>query len=93
MFVSYAVLQTLDIHSTLRVMDRGGVEQNTVLAPLVNRPAAFIAFKAGVTAATLLAANRLSKHHRVTSYVVMFALNSAYAVIVAHNYRLGDQLR
>ena len=93
LFASYVVLQALDVHSTLTVLDAGGVEQNMFMNPFVGKPAAFIAFKAGLTAATLLAADRLSRHNRAASYVLMAALNSAYVAVVAHNYRVAAQLR
>ncbi len=93
LFVTYGVLQALDVHSTLTAVNRGANEQNAVMAPFVNRPAAFIAFKAGVSAVTLIAADRLAKHNRFASYALMIGLNSAYAVIVAHNYRVAQQAR
>ena len=91
LYASYALLEALDVHSTLRAIHGGAVEQNPVMAPIVNRPAAFVALKAATTAGAILAADRLSKHNRVAAYAVMFALNSAYAFIVVHNYRVGGR--
>ena len=91
LFAMYGALQVLDIHSTLRAVDRGASEQNAIIAPFVNRPAAFVAVKAGVSAATLIAADRLAKRNRFASYALMLGLNSAYAVIVAHNYRVAQR--
>ncbi len=93
LFASYAALQALDVHSTLQAMDRGAYERNAIVAPFVSRPAAFIAFKAGMTAATVFAAERLSKRNRIASYAVMIGLNFAYAAVVVHNYRVAQQLR
>ncbi len=89
LFASYAVMQALDVHSTLAAIDRGGVEQNALMAPLVRRPAAFVALKAGMTAAAIVAANRIARNNRVAAYALMFALNSAYAYVVVHNYRVA----
>ncbi len=89
LYVSFAVLQGLDVHSTLTAIHNGAVEQNALMAPFVKQPAAFVAFKAAATAGVIVAADRLSKRNRVGAYVLMFAMNSAYAVIVAHNYRVA----
>jgi hypothetical protein len=91
LFASYAVVQALDVHSTLTAVSRGAVEQNPLMAPLVNRPAAFVAFKAGVTAGAIVVANRLARHNRLAAYVLMFALNSAYAFVVVHNYTVASR--
>ncbi len=90
LYVSYATLQALDVRTTLVAVHRGGgVEGNPFVAPLVDRPAALVAMKAAVTVGGILAADRLAKHNRLAAYTVMFALNSAYAFVVAHNYRVG----
>lgn len=93
LFASFATLQALDVHSTLTVIDRGGFERNPIAAPFVNHPAAFVAFKAGMTTATFLAATRLSRRNRVGAYALMAGMNAAYAIVVAHNYRVAAQLR
>ena len=87
LYVSFAALQALDVHSTLRAVDAGGVEQNPFLKGLVNQPAALIALKGGVAASTILIADRLQHHNRIGAIVAMTALNSVYATVVAHNYR------
>lgn len=89
-FASYAVVQALDVHSTLRALNAGAVEQNPFMTPLVRHPVAFVGLKAAITAGTIFAADRLSRHHRLAAYCLMFAMNSAYAVVVAHNYRIAD---
>jgi hypothetical protein len=93
LFVSYAALQALDVRSTLTVIARGGAEGNALVAPFVNRPAAVIALKAAVTTALLFSAARLSRHNRLAAYGLMFALDSAYAMIVAHNDGVASRLR
>ncbi len=93
LFVSYAALQALDVHSTLTVINRGGFERNPVIAPLVNHWAAFVAYKVGLTTAAFFLTNRLSKRNRVTAYVLLGVMNSAYAIVIAHNYRVAAQMR
>jgi len=87
LYVSFAALQALDVHSTLRAVDAGGVEQNPFLKGLVNQPAALIALKGGIAASTILVADKLQRHSRIGAIVAMAALNSVYATVVAHNYR------
>ena len=86
LYVTFGVLQALDVHSTLRAVEAGAVEQNPILRGAVNNPAALIAVKAGVGAATVLIADKLRTRNRVAAFVVMAAVNSAYATVVAHNY-------
>jgi len=89
LFASYAVLQALDVHSTLRAVNAGGTEANGLVNPLVGRPALFIAFKAAMTAGTIAGAERLSRHNRVAAWGLMLAANSAYAWVAVHNYRIA----
>ncbi len=88
-YISFAALQALDVHSTLRAIDRGATEGNVFMQPFASRPAAFIAMKAGVTAGLILADAHLSRNHRVAALALMVAANGAYAAIVAHNYRVA----
>ena len=87
LYVSFASLQMLDAHSTLRAMRAGGVEQNPLLLGLADKPAALVAIKAGVAVSTIAVADKLRGRSRVGAIALMAALNSAYAVVVAHNYR------
>ena len=43
--------------------------------------------KAGVTASTIFLAEKLRVKNLVGAVVLMAALNSAYAMVVVHNYR------
>jgi hypothetical protein len=87
LYVSFASLQMLDAHSTIRAVRAGGVEQNPLMRGLADKPAALFALKAGVAASTIALAERLRGHSRLGSIALMAGLNSAYAIIVAHNYR------
>ena len=91
LFASYAALQALDVHSTLKAIDGGAVERNPMVAPMVSRPAGLVALKLATAAGTIVVADRLSRHNRVAAYALMFALNSAYAFVVVHNYRVAGR--
>ena len=87
LYASFASLQMLDAHSTLRAVRAGGVEQNPLLRGLADKPAALVAIKAGVAVSTIAVADKVRGRSRVGAIALMAALNSAYAVVVAHNYR------
>ena len=87
LYVSFASLQILDAHSTIRAVRAGGEEQNPMMRGLADKPAALFALKAGVAASTIALAERLRGRSRLGSIALMAGLNSAYAIVVAHNYR------
>jgi len=87
LYISFAGLQALDVHSTLRALDAGGTEGNPLMRGIADHPAALVAMKAGVTASTILLTEKLRVKNRVGAIVMMAALNSAYAMVVVHNYR------
>jgi hypothetical protein len=89
LYASFATLQALDAHSTLEAIRRGGAEANPFMRGVAARPAALVAIKAGTAAATVMLAEKLSKRNPVASVLMMTALNSAYATIVAHNYQVA----
>jgi hypothetical protein len=87
MYVSFAALQAMDAHSTMKAIDRGYGEVNPLVAPSTRNGAAMAAMKVAVTASVIVCTERLWRHNRVAAVVTMIAINSAYAAIVAHNYR------
>jgi hypothetical protein len=87
LYASFATLQMLDAHSTIRALRAGGEEQNPLLKGLADKPAALVALKAGVAVSTIALAEKVRGKSRVGAIVLMAALNSAYATVVAHNYR------
>jgi uncharacterized protein DUF5658 len=93
LYAGFVVLQALDVHSSVTAVERGGRETNPLLAPLVDRPAAFVALKVGATAGAIFAAEKVRRRSRIGAILLMAALDSAYATIVAHNYRLTQRLR
>lgn len=93
LLVSTVVVQALDVHSTFRALDRGAVEANPVMAPLTGNKGAFIATKAAVAAATVLAAQRIGRRNKVAAIATLVAVNTAYAFVIDHNYRVARGLR
>jgi hypothetical protein len=91
--VAFAGLQALDVHTTLRASSHGGVEANPVVGALVSSPAAVIASKAAVTAGVFYVSEKLWHRHKVSAILTLLALDSGYAMIVAHNYSIEARAR
>lgn len=89
LYASTAVMQALDMHSTLQAFKAGAVEGNPLMSGIVKNRGAFIATKAAVAASTIFATRHIAKRNKVAAVVTMVAINSAYAMIVSHNYRLA----
>jgi hypothetical protein len=89
LYATTALMQALDIHSTYRALNAGAIEGNPAMGRLTSNPGAFIATKAAVAAGSIWAANRIAKKNKVAAIVTLVAVNSAYAMIVSHNYRLA----
>jgi hypothetical protein len=92
LYVSFVALQGLDLHSTFYAIHRGATEANPMMAGLVDHPAAFVALKVGTATGIIYMTDRLRRHSRVGAIVIMAAINSAYAIVVARNYRLANRL-
>ena len=89
LIVSFAALQVLDAHSTMKALSGGGREANPAMAGIASNRGALLAVKAGTSAATAYFAERLSRNHPRGAIVLMAVLNGAYAAVVAHNYRVA----
>lgn len=87
LYVSMIGLHVLDVHSTWQVLSTGGSESNPLVRSFVGSPAGVVAIKAGSSAAVIYAAEKMWKHNRTAAVVMMVGINSAYAAVVAHNYR------
>jgi hypothetical protein len=92
LYVTTAAMQALDVHSTFAALNRGGGEANPLMNGLTKNRVAFGAVKAGVAASSIYAAHRLGKHNKVAAIVLLIGINSAYAAVVSHNYRVANQL-
>jgi hypothetical protein len=93
LYASFGALQALDAATTFRALDRGATEANPALAGFASNRGAMVAVKAASFASTVYLSERLWKKNRVAAVVTMVCVNSAYAAIVAHNYRAGSRLR
>jgi hypothetical protein len=87
LYASTAAMQALDVHSSLRAFSNGAVESNPLMAGVTKNKAAFMAVKAGVAVSTIFAAKNMAKKNKVAAIATLVAINSAYALVVSHNYR------
>jgi Domain of unknown function (DUF5658) len=89
LYVSTAVMQGLDAHSTLSGLSHGAAEANPFVSGIASNRFAFVALKASVATGTILAARSMAKHNKIAAVVTLIGINSAYAAIVSHNYRVA----
>ena len=87
LYSGFAGLEALDVQSTTRALHRGATEANPLLAGIGSHPVALTFVKAGTAAATVCVMENVRKKNRVAAIATMFGINSAYAMIVVHNYR------
>jgi hypothetical protein len=93
MHIATAAMQGLDAHSTFKGFDAGAVEANPMVSSFAHHRPAFTAFKVGVAAGIIYATDRMAKRHPVRALITAAAINSAYAMVAAHNYRVARGLR
>jgi hypothetical protein len=87
--VGFGALQVLDVTTTMRALGRGHEEANPLMRGVAGHSLALTSVKAGAAVSTLLLANRVARKNRAAAIVMMAAVNSAYAVVVANNVRAG----
>jgi hypothetical protein len=92
LYVSFAVLQGLDLHSTFKALDAGGRETNPFMAGIASNRGAMIGMKAATTGAAILLADRVARNNKTASFILMAAMNTAFAAVVAHNYRVAKTM-
>jgi hypothetical protein len=93
LYVTFGALQALDATSTFRALEAGAREVNPVLKGVAANRGAMVALKAASFASTVYLTERLWKKNRVAAVLTMVCVNSAYAAIVAHNYRAARPAR
>lgn len=93
LYASTAIVQALDTHSTLVGLDRGAYEANPLMSGFAKNKAAFIGVKAAVAVGTIYAAREMAKKNKVAAIVTLVAINSVYAYVAHHNYRVAGRLR
>ena len=89
LYAASAFLQGYDSFSTLKALKNGAREANPFMQHVVKSPAAFIAVKASVTTASVMAAEQLWKNnHRAGAIGLMIASNAMMGMVAAHNARV-----
>jgi hypothetical protein len=91
LYISFATLQGLDVHSTFRALGSGGRETNPMIGAVAGTPAGMVALKGGTAIGMIYLSEKLSKRNRTAAVLTMIGLNSAYAMIVAHNYSVANR--
>ena len=91
LYLLYATLQALDIHSTMRALDRGAVEANPLMKNVTASPASLVAVKAAGAAGVLYTTEQLWKKNPTAAVMFMIAANSGMAWVVQHNYQAGGE--
>lgn len=92
LYVSYATLQVLDLHSTYRAIDRrSGREANPVVRGVLGNRAATIALKAGATAVSIYAIERMWKvqRRRRAAVITAWVVDGVMTAVIVRNYRVG----
>jgi len=94
LYATSAALQGYDAYSTLTALKHGGREVNPLMKGIVKSPAAFVAMKAGVTMASIMASERLWKsQHRLGAIGLMVASNLMMGMVAKHNSQVLSTLR
>jgi hypothetical protein len=89
LYASQAVLNGLDVHSTMTALRAGNVEGNPVMRGLT--PKQMLGMKAASSASTILITEKLWRRHRAAAVGLMVASNVSLAVIAARNYRIAER--
>ena len=85
LYVSLGALQAYDAYSTVTALKQGAVEANPMMKGVANHALMFTAVKAGVTGATILAAEQLWKNHKKTQAILLMVASNGLMAYVAHN--------
>jgi len=93
LYISTGVLQGLDVHSTLSSIRRGADEANPMMKGLVDHPAMFVATKAALTSATIIAVRSIVKRNKLAAIATLVAIDSLYVITVRHNYEVARGMR
>ena len=94
LYAGSALLQGYDAYSTLSALKSGATEANPLMRGITKSPVAFVALKAGVTAGSIMGAERLWKdNHRTAAVLMMIASNGMMAAVAAHNSAVLQRVR
>lgn len=87
LYVSFATLQVLDVHSTRRALAHGAVEANPLMKDVAGNSGALLAVKAAGATGVIFAAEKIWKKNKAAAVVFMVVANAGMAWVVQHNYR------
>jgi len=90
LYAATAVMQALDVHSTLSAFNAGAVEGNPLMSGVSRNKGSFIAMKAAVATSAIFAARGVAKRNKVAAIATLVAINSAYAMVARHNYQVAS---
>jgi hypothetical protein len=94
LYVAQGALQAMDMHSTYSAISLGAHEANPLMQGVVKNKGAMLAVKMGVAASTIWMSESMWKRgNRMGAIATMIVANAVTAVVVAHNYRLAQQLQ
>ncbi len=94
LYAMQAGLQVMDVRSTFTAISLGAHEANPIMKPLAKNQTTMMAVKVGVAASTILASERMWRGgNKMGAIVSMVAANAVTAMVVAHNYRVVNQLQ
>jgi hypothetical protein len=94
LYAMQAGLQAMDVRSTFSAISLGAHEANPIMKPLAKNQATMMAVKAGVAASTILMSEKMWRGgNKMGAIVSMVAANTVTAMVVAHNYRIVNQLQ
>jgi hypothetical protein len=88
LYGTLAVLQGLDMHSTMKgISSAQGREANPIMQPVVENGAALLAVKGAATIGVIWMSEKMWKKHRKAAVVSVFVVNALMAGVVANNYQ------
>ena len=87
LYISFAGLQALDVHSTFAAVNAGGREVNPIVRSTIHSPAGLFLLKTGAAAGVVFISEKVWRRNRTAAVITMIGLNSAYLTIAASNYR------
>ncbi len=94
LYAMQAGLQAMDVRSTFTAISLGAHEANPIMKPLAKNQATMMAVKAGIAATTILMSEKMWRGgNKMGAIVSMVAANAVTAMVVAHNYRVVNQLQ
>jgi hypothetical protein len=94
LYVGLAALNVYDGLSTTTATKHGARERNSLMAGIAQHPVALWTVKAGVTTASIVAAERLWRQHRRGSAIgMMIVSNGLMAVVAAQNAAVIRSMR